>query len=178
MSFGFIKWCDRFQADLEITRKAIKYQICRIIFKIRKRDYSVAPIKHAVVSIFDLFSIGIGPSSSHTVGPMRAAKIFLKNLSELDLIPRISSLRVDLYGSLASTGEGHGTPNAIMMGLEGETPEGIDPADLGKRVSKIHQNVLLNLNGNHRISFDPMKNLGFHFGKSLPSHPNGMIDPS
>lgn len=73
------------------------------------------PIKHAVVSTFDLFSIGIGPSSSHTVGPMRAAKIFIEDLVSFDVLSHVSQIRVDLYGSLALTGVGHGTPNAILV---------------------------------------------------------------
>jgi Serine dehydratase beta chain len=86
---------------------------------------SEAPIMHAVVSTFDLFSIGIGPSSSHTVGPMRAAKIFVEDITGHGALTSIHALRVDLYGSLALTGVGHGTPNAILMGLEGESPEGV-----------------------------------------------------
>ncbi|KAJ2047456.1 hypothetical protein GGI08_006256, partial [Coemansia sp. S2] len=75
---------------------------------------------HAVVSTFDLFSIGVGPSSSHTVGPMRAGKIFVQDLVEHKILERVASIKVDLYGSLALTGIGHGTPNATLMGLEGE----------------------------------------------------------
>jgi hypothetical protein len=139
-----------------------------------KRRYTAAPIKHAVVSIFDLFSIGIGPSSSHTVGPMRAAKIFVKDLADLKMIPKVSSLRVDIYGSLAMTGVGHGTPNAIIMGLQGETPEAIDPTTINRRIVDIKSSSCLKVNGKHQISFDPSKHLVFHFGTFLPKHPNGM----
>lgn len=76
---------------------------------------SSAAVTHAVVSVFDMFSIGIGPSSSHTVGPMRAAKIFMTDLREHNLLAKVNRLRVDLYGSLALTGVGHGTPNAILV---------------------------------------------------------------
>jgi hypothetical protein len=105
---------------------------------------------------------------------MRAAKIFVKDLAELEMMSKVSSLRVDLYGSLAMTGEGHGTPNAVMMGLEGETPEAIDPGTIMRRITHIKNNSILKVNGKHQISFDPSKNLVFHFGTFLPKHPNGM----
>jgi hypothetical protein len=104
-------------------------------------------IKHAVVSTFDLFSIGVGPSSSHTVGPMRAAKIYVEDLFELGVLSKVVSVRVDLYGSLALTGRGHGTPSAILMGLEGETAEGVDTFSIGSRVEKIEQTSELFLRG-------------------------------
>jgi L-serine deaminase len=144
------------------------------MIKATLRYSTKTPIKHAVVSVFDLFSIGIGPSSSHTVGPMRAAKIFVKDLADLDFMERVSLLRVDLYGSLAMTGVGHGTPNAIIMGLEGETPEGIDPTLVHKRILGIKQSQQIKVNGNHCISFDQGKDLIFHYGTFLPRHPNGM----
>ncbi|KAI9095179.1 L-serine ammonia-lyase [Phlyctochytrium arcticum] len=129
---------------------------------------------HAVVSTFDLFSVGIGPSSSHTVGPMRAAKIFLQDLQQAGVIERIKIMKVHLYGSLALTGEGHGTPNAILMGLEGEAPESVDAKSVPSRCRTILETTTLNLNGTHPIDFHPLKDLIFHPDASLPQHPNGM----
>ncbi|KAH6576593.1 hypothetical protein BASA50_007833 [Batrachochytrium salamandrivorans] len=134
----------------------------------------IDPVQHAVVSTFDLFSIGVGPSSSHTVGPMRAAKIFIEHIADLGVLEKTQQMRVDLYGSLALTGVGHGTPNAILMGLEGETPEGVDTSSIIPRVELMYKDKTLNLHGHHRISFIPEKHLVFHFRESLPQHPNGM----
>jgi len=121
------------------------------------------------ISVFDLFSIGIGPSSSHTVGPIRAAHKFAENL---DVVP--TAVKVDLYGSLALTGEGHGTDIAILLGLQGETPENIDPDQIPKIIQKIRNDHELNLMGKHPISFVESSHLLFHKEKQLPYHPNGM----
>ncbi|KAI8904709.1 serine dehydratase alpha chain-domain-containing protein [Gorgonomyces haynaldii] len=137
------------------------------------RKYS-QNIQHAVVSVFDLFSIGIGPSSSHTVGPMRAAKIFVEDLVQLKLLDRAHQLRVDLYGSLALTGVGHGTPNAILLGLEGEKPESVDTTQIEGRIEGIYKNKEITVNSLKKIQFIPEKNLVFHFRETLPQHPNGM----
>jgi L-serine deaminase len=131
-------------------------------------------VQHAVVSTFDLFSIGVGPSSSHTVGPMRAAKIFIEDLIYLGILEKAKQLRVDLYGSLALTGVGHGTPNAILVGLEGDTPETVDTKSILPRINVMYQTKKLLLNGKHEIHFCPEKHLVFHFAKTLPGHPNGM----
>ncbi|KAI8822101.1 L-serine ammonia-lyase [Fimicolochytrium jonesii] len=129
---------------------------------------------HAVVSTFDLFSIGVGPSSSHTVGPMRAAKIFLEDLKKANVLDKVQIMKVHLYGSLALTGDGHGTPNAILMGLEGEAPESVDTQAMPGRCHKIAETSTLRLNGTHPIEFRPAKDLIFHPDASLPQHPNGM----
>ncbi|TPX70664.1 L-serine ammonia-lyase [Spizellomyces sp. 'palustris'] len=129
---------------------------------------------HAVVSTFDLFSIGVGPSSSHTVGPMRAAKIFLEDLRKAGVLERVKIMKVHLYGSLALTGEGHGTPNAILMGLEGEAPEKVDAHTIPTRCRTIAETSTLTLNGTHPIDFHPTRDLIFHPAASLPQHPNGM----
>ncbi|KAG0166112.1 hypothetical protein DFQ28_007732 [Apophysomyces sp. BC1034] len=129
---------------------------------------------HAVVSTFDLFSIGVGPSSSHTVGPMRAAKIFINDLKKHDVLDKVSTLRVDMFGSLALTGKGHGTPEAILMGIEGETPDMVETTTIGSRVKDIHTNKSIRLDGTHRIHFDPEKHLIFNYFKTLPQHPNGL----
>ncbi|ORX57553.1 L-serine ammonia-lyase [Hesseltinella vesiculosa] len=129
---------------------------------------------HAVVSTFDLFSIGVGPSSSHTVGPMRAAKFFINDLKEHNLLDKVDTLRVDMFGSLALTGKGHGTDNAILMGIEGETPDRVETSTILSRVEDIHTNKSIKLNGTHRIQFDPERHLIFNYFKTLPQHPNGM----
>ncbi|KAG0216016.1 hypothetical protein BGX31_000706 [Mortierella sp. GBA43] len=130
--------------------------------------------RHAVVSTFDLFSIGIGPSSSHTVGPMRAAKIFITDLRDHNVLDKVSKLRIDLFGSLALTGIGHGTPDSILMGMEGESPETVETTTIQTRLKAIDEQKALTLDASHRIVFDPAKDLVFHYFESLPQHPNGM----
>lgn len=126
-------------------------------------------------SVLDLFTIGIGPSSSHTVGPMRAGARFAESLERLDLLPSVASVVVDLYGSLALTGKGHGTDRAVLMGLEGDTPEAIDPTGVEDRVVAIERDRRLRLPGREPITFDPRVHLVFRKRERLPSHPNGMI---
>ncbi len=126
------------------------------------------------ISVFDLFSIGIGPSSSHTVGPMRAARRFLHLLKEQHLFDTTKRVRTDLYGSLALTGKGHGTDLAILLGLEGETPEGVDPNCVPLRLEHIRSSRKLNLLGTHLISFDEPQDLVFHYDETLPFHPNAI----
>ncbi|MFX1819574.1 serine dehydratase beta chain, partial [Pseudarthrobacter sp. CC4] len=99
------------------------------------------------VGVFDLFSIGIGPSSSHTVGPMRAAAVFAEELKGSGVLAGVASLRVDLYGSLAATGHGHGTMTAILLGLEGFHPELILPEEVEERLAAIAETGLLQLAG-------------------------------
>lgn len=126
------------------------------------------------ISIFDLFSIGIGPSSSHTVGPMRAASQYLSLLAERQLITDTESVIVDLYGSLALTGHGHGTDVAVMLGLEGETPDSVDPDTITQRIEKIRKTGTILLGGEKPIPFREGMELIFHRDKQLPYHPNGM----
>ncbi len=130
-------------------------------------------------SLFELFKIGIGPSSSHTMGPMRAALRFARELESTGLTSRAASIRVDLYGSLALTGLGHGTDRAILLGLSGHTPEGIDPAEIEATLSAIRAAGKLELPGHHTILFEEAKHLLFHRDQMYPvanivSHPNGM----
>ncbi len=130
-------------------------------------------------SLFELFKIGIGPSSSHTMGPMRAALRFARELQSNGLTFRTASIRVDLYGSLALTGHGHGTDRAILLGLSGETPEGIDPAEIDTKLSAIRTAGTLELPGHCTIPFEEAKHLLFHRDQMYPvagvaSHPNGM----
>jgi L-serine dehydratase len=129
---------------------------------------SAAPLPW--IGIFDLFRIGIGPSSSHTVGPMIAAGRFV---SELPAVPLIS-LHVDLYGSLALTGKGHGTDRAIMLGLLGERPERVDPDGIPTLLESLRATRSLPLGAGRAVPFDPDANIVFHKTISLPRHPNGL----
>jgi L-serine dehydratase len=126
------------------------------------------------ISVFDLFKIGIGPSSSHTVGPMRAALRFAQGLSHDGQLDQVSSVRIELFGSLGATGKGHGSDKAVLLGLEGEAPDLIDPATVARRMAAIRAQKALALLGAHRIAFDEAKDLIFHRRRSLPYHPNGM----
>lgn len=126
------------------------------------------------ISAFDLFSIGIGPSSSHTVGPMRAARTFMQQVVSQNLLEETSRVKVDLYGSLALTGKGHATDLAVLLGLEGETPEGADPNLVQEKVAKIRSEKKIRLMGKQLIYFVETSDLLFHKNKQLPYHPNGM----
>ncbi|KAG2011473.1 L-serine dehydratase [Coprinopsis cinerea AmutBmut pab1-1] len=130
--------------------------------------------EHAVISTFDLFSIGVGPSSSHTVGPMRAGKIFINDLKELGLLDKVKTIKINLYGSLAATGKGHHTPQAILLGLEGSDPETIDTTTIPTRYEAIIQNKTLLLNGHHRIEYDMDRDMLWRWDMVLKTHPNGM----
>lgn len=126
------------------------------------------------VSTFDLFKIGIGPSSSHTVGPMRAANLFVTALREGGLLDAVKRVRCALYGSLGATGKGHGSDKAVMLGLEGEQPDLIDPDCIEGRLQQIREQRTLNLGAGHSIAFDEREDLLFLRRETLPFHPNGM----
>jgi L-serine dehydratase len=126
------------------------------------------------ISIFDLFTIGIGPSSSHTVGPMRAARRFVQALEAEGLLERTARVRVELFGSLALTGRGHGTDRAVLIGLEGETPEGVDTAWMPQRVEEVRATGRIALLGRHEVPFDEKRDLIFNRSDLLPVHSNGM----
>lgn len=126
------------------------------------------------ISTFDLFTIGIGPSSSHTVGPMRAARTFASRLSEQGLLDHVTQLNIRLYGSLGATGRGHGTDKAVVLGLEGATPETVDVDGIPQRMTDLLENKSLRLFGTHQIDFDIREDLVFEKRESLPGHPNGM----
>lgn len=126
------------------------------------------------LSVFDLFSIGIGPSSSHTVGPMRASRMFLQALQESGDDEQVARLRITLYGSLASTGKGHGTDKAIILGLTGETPEHTNPRETISIVQSISQKKKIALAFGREISFIPERDFIFEGLKELPLHPNGI----
>ncbi|MBI3715641.1 MAG: L-serine ammonia-lyase [Betaproteobacteria bacterium] len=125
------------------------------------------------ISTFDLFKIGIGPSSSHTVGPMRAARRFLKEMPAEDLA-RIDRIEIELYGSLAHTGKGHGTDIAIVLGLAGEVPDETDPAQVGARIASIKAKKRLALLGGREIGFIADEAIQFNLRDLLPIHSNGM----
>ncbi|MFZ2898606.1 MAG: L-serine ammonia-lyase [Saprospiraceae bacterium] len=126
------------------------------------------------ISVFDIFKIGVGPSSSHTLGPWKAALKFLESLQAQDSLERISAVEVHLFGSLAKTGIGHGTDVAVQLGLCGELPETFAVETLDNRVKAIAQEKILPLGGAVQLPFDPLKDIHFHFLESLPYHPNGM----
>ncbi|MEW2165914.1 L-serine ammonia-lyase [Streptomyces sp. NPDC007084] len=126
------------------------------------------------ISVFDLFSIGIGPSSSHTVGPMRAARMFARRLRNEELLAQVTSIRAELYGSLGATGHGHGTPKAVLLGLEGASPRTVDVEGADERVERIKSSGRLDLLGEHEIGFSFDDDLVLHRRKALPYHANGM----
>jgi L-serine dehydratase len=126
------------------------------------------------ISVLDLFKIGIGPSSSHTVGPMRAALAFAQGLAADGLIGQVSTIKAELFGSLGATGIGHGSHKAVMLGLEGEAPEVVDTARVPERLQRIRAAGRLQLLGRHAIRFVEKDHLVLHRRKSLPHHPNGM----
>jgi len=126
------------------------------------------------ISVFDIFKIGVGPSSSHTMGPWRAAQRFVRALRDRSGLERVESIRVELFGSLAKTGKGHGTDIAILLGLQGEDPESIDPAAIHPKVAAIREERALLLGGERKIAFEPTADIVFNRDVSLPFHPNGL----
>ena len=126
------------------------------------------------ISTFDLFKIGIGPSSSHTVGPMRAAAMFVRVLKDAGALRDVVRVRAEMYGSLGATGRGHGTPKAVMLGLQGERPEYVDVATIPGRIEAIRRNGSLRLNGERPIVFHEKTDLLLHRRENLPLHANGM----
>lgn len=126
------------------------------------------------ISVFDLFSIGIGPSSSHTVGPMKAAYAFVERLQKNNQLTHTTRLVTELFGSLAYTGKGHGTNNAILLGLEGNLPDQVNPDLITPRASEIIATDQINLLGIHQISFHYTTDFLYNFKDLLPFHTNGM----
>ncbi|REG86781.1 L-serine ammonia-lyase [Marinomonas pollencensis] len=127
------------------------------------------------ISLFDLFKVGIGPSSSHTVGPMVAACQFSEQLEALNLLSQVSSLKVDLYGSLGATGKGHGTGKAVLMGLEGALPDVVDPSIIEGRVSEIESSSVIKLLTKQAVSINVQTDLIYHRIDRLDFHANGMV---
>ena len=127
------------------------------------------------ISVFDLFKVGIGPSSSHTVGPMRAAYLFVTGLRADGLLRQVASIRCELFGSLGATGHGHGSVKAVVLGLEGEQPDQVDPVGAQPRVDAVRAQGKLRLGGEHPITFDMDSDVVLHRRKRLPFHTNGMV---
>jgi L-serine dehydratase len=130
-------------------------------------------------SLFELFKIGIGPSSSHTVGPMRAALRFVRELDAAGLLEKTEQVTVDLYGSLALTGLGHGTDRAVLLGLMGEAPDAVDPASVEAKIVEVRETLRLRLGGRVEIAFNENDDLRFLKSQMYPdagvvTHPNGM----
>ena len=126
------------------------------------------------VSVFDLFKIGIGPSSSHTVGPMRAARLFALRLQQEGLLPRVQRVQADLYGSLGATGKGHGSDKAVLLGLLGHEPDTVEVEAIPALLKAVRDSGRLKLAGAHAVEFAEKRDLLFHRRESLPLHANGM----
>jgi L-serine dehydratase len=126
------------------------------------------------LSVFDIFKVGIGPSSSHTMGPMNAARSFVELLAARQLLDRTAQISAQLYGSLALTGRGHCTDRAILLGLEGQSPDSIDPSIIDANLQRIRSTRRIRLGGHHEIAFDEPLNLLYHVDQVLPGHSNGM----
>lgn len=126
------------------------------------------------ISVFDILKVGVGPSSSHTLGPWRAAQRFVAELKKSADLADVTSIQIDLYGSLAKTGKGHGTDKAIILSLNGEEPETVDTKTLFQRIDHINLEKRLLLMGKYPLDFDPQTHILFHKQETLPFHPNGM----
>lgn len=126
------------------------------------------------ISIFELFKIGIGPSSSHTVGPMRAALLFATELKENGLLDKTEAVKSELYGSLGATGKGHGSDKAVLLGLQGDAPDLVDTTTVEAKLAAIRTEKSINLLGEKKIAFIEAEHLLFYRRQSLPFHPNGM----
>lgn len=129
---------------------------------------------HEAISVFDMFKIGVGPSSSHTLGPWRAALRFLETLKTNYSLHNVKAVQVLLYGSLAKTGKGHGTDIAVILGLSGEDPVTIDVNSITTKINEINNSKKLWLNKEVAIDFDPLTDVQFLFNETLPFHPNGL----
>ncbi len=129
---------------------------------------------HECISVFDIFKIGVGPSSSHTLGPWRAAMRFVDELNMAGKLPDVIQLSVLLYGSLAKTGHGHGTDIAVQLGLSGDDPVTFDVNRINSKIDGIRRDRKLQLNGRFEIDFDPVEDIDFLFEESLPFHPNAL----
>ena len=131
-------------------------------------------MSYEAISVFDILKVGVGPSSSHTLGPWRAAQKFVQSLSDKNLLQQVNAVRILLYGSLAKTGKGHGTDIAIQLGLSGEDPVTFDVQSINSRIADIAAMKELVLGGLHEVQFDPREDIEFLYSESLPFHPNAM----
>ncbi|EGD58286.1 L-serine dehydratase 1 [Novosphingobium nitrogenifigens DSM 19370] len=127
-----------------------------------------------IAGVFDLFKIGIGPSSSHTVGPMVAGRRFGERVRDKGLLPRVARVEVALYGSLALTGKGHATDSAVILGLAGEVPALVDPDSMAGIVARVHETGRIALLGTHEVDFAPEQDLHFYHRERKPFHSNAM----
>jgi len=127
-----------------------------------------------MISVFDMFSIGIGPSSSHTVGPMRAAKLFIENLTKQQMLEQVDKVCCELFGSLGQTGIGHGTGKAVILGLSGESPEDINVESIESILADVVSSEKINLAGKFSVSFPKSDAIIYHRRKTLPAHANAM----
>ncbi len=127
-----------------------------------------------MISVFDMFKIGIGPSSSHTVGPMKAGKIFMQNLTDSGLVTQIDELRAELFGSLGQTGKGHGTGKAVILGLMGEDPETVDTDSIDGILEHVSKDETLTLHCGKVVKFTREQGITYHRRKTLPAHANAM----
>ena len=127
-----------------------------------------------MISVFDMFSIGIGPSSSHTVGPMKAAKLFVDELKKQTLLGKVDRVKCELFGSLGQTGIGHGTGKAVILGLSGEMPETIPVESIDTILAQVVSSQKIQLDGDHTVSFPKDNAIIYHHKKTLPAHSNAM----
>ena len=127
-----------------------------------------------MISVFDMFSIGIGPSSSHTVGPMKAAKLFVDALVKQELLTKVDRVKCELFGSLGQTGIGHGTGKAVILGFTGQTPEGIPVESIEATLTEVIGSQKISLNGTHEVNFPKDDAIIYHKRKTLPAHANAM----
>ena len=131
-------------------------------------------MSHEAISVFDMFKIGVGPSSSHTLGPWKAAGLFLLSLKEKNIFSKITKVQVLLYGSLAKTGKGHGTDIAVQLGLSGDDPVTFAVNGIDQKISDINTHKKLLLNNELELDFDPEVDIQFLMNESLPYHPNAL----
>jgi L-serine dehydratase len=131
-------------------------------------------LTHESLSVFDIFKIGVGPSSSHTLGPWRAAERFVSTLTERNQLASVTSLKVLLYGSLAKTGKGHGTDIAVQLGLSGDDPVTFDVNEIDSKINDIASMKIILLGGKHEVDFDPREDIEFLISETLPFHPNAL----
>ncbi len=131
-------------------------------------------MSHEAISVFDMFKIGVGPSSSHTLGPWRAAQLFTQSLQDKNVLDKVSRIEILLYGSLAKTGVGHGTDIAVQLGLSGDDPVTFDVNNITAKINDIRRMKKLLLAGRHEIDFDPAEDIEFLYSESLPYHPNAL----
>lgn len=144
-------------------------QIAGSIFEINKFNLS-----HEAISVFDIFKIGVGPSSSHTLGPWRAAQRFVQQLQTEGRLQKVTTVKVLLYGSLAKTGKGHGTDVAVQLGLAGDDPVSFAVEQIGAKIRDIAAMKKIILHGLHEVDFDPSEDIDFLVTESLPFHPNAL----